>query len=193
LKIDYGCGPFKREGFVGVDLYPFPGVDYVLEDGRIPLEDDSVDYVYSKHVLEHVEDIWAVMAELYRVCEHGAVLELVLPHFTCCSYHWNLDHKRPFGLRSFDFAFGSEASPTLQFMTRGVKLKELSVSLEWWDGPTLQQKGAVKRTLLRLVGSVINGLANLHPLFCERVWSRWVGGFDNITYVLEVCKPVKED
>lgn len=31
LKLDFGCGPHKRDGFIGVDAFPFVGVDQVVD------------------------------------------------------------------------------------------------------------------------------------------------------------------
>jgi len=58
FKIDLGCGGCKREGTIGIDSFPQPGVDYVLNltSDPIPLPDRSVDKVYSSHFLEHVQD-----------------------------------------------------------------------------------------------------------------------------------------
>jgi len=31
IKIDLGCGGAKKEGFIGLDNVPAPGVDHVLD------------------------------------------------------------------------------------------------------------------------------------------------------------------
>ncbi len=94
LKIDLGCGSCKKEGTVGVDILAQPGVDYVLnlQTEPLPFSDQSVDYVYSSHCLEHISDPTRVFAEISRVCADGAKLELWTP------YAWEnsafiIDHK----------------------------------------------------------------------------------------------------
>jgi SAM-dependent methyltransferase len=84
LKLDFGCGPNPREGFEGVDLYPFGGkVKHVLDVtarepllvpttthgilqadphglGRFkpwPWADDSVDEAHASHFLEHLTNL----------------------------------------------------------------------------------------------------------------------------------------
>ena len=81
LKLDLGCGPNKREGFIGVDCLPFDGkVDIVFnlaeralpgfgipvdrntgkdlqaKDGWIqwPWADESVAEAHSSHFIEHL-------------------------------------------------------------------------------------------------------------------------------------------
>lgn len=88
FKIDLGCGGCKREGTIGLDSFPQPGVDYVLNLTKdpIPLPDRSVEYVYSSHFLEHIQDDdWTnhIFPEISRVCVSGAKLELWTP------YNWS--------------------------------------------------------------------------------------------------------
>jgi SAM-dependent methyltransferase len=82
LKVDLGCGTCKRKGFVGIDIFPSPGVDYVLDVTKepLPFEDNSVCYVYSHHLLEHISDPHFVLQEITRVCRDGAVVEIWCPY-----------------------------------------------------------------------------------------------------------------
>jgi SAM-dependent methyltransferase len=80
---DVGCGPVKQvPSAIGVDALAQPGVDVVadLDDG-LPFEDASLDHVFAVHVLEHVRDMVAVMAELHRVLRPGGVLHALCPHW----------------------------------------------------------------------------------------------------------------
>jgi hypothetical protein len=46
VKVDLGCGPVKRPGFIGIDRFPLPGVDITADINKgIPLPQDSVDYL----------------------------------------------------------------------------------------------------------------------------------------------------
>jgi SAM-dependent methyltransferase len=94
LKLDLGCGSCKKEGTIGIDILDQPGVDHVvnLQTEALPFSDQSVDYVYSSHCLEHLVDPTHVFAEVSRVCVDGAKLELWTP------YAWEnsafiIDHK----------------------------------------------------------------------------------------------------
>ncbi len=94
LRIDLGCGSVKREGTIGVDLLPAPGVDYIvdMESRPLPFGNESVVYVHSSHFLEHIRDPTKIFAEIGRVCADKARVELWTP------YAWSnpafiIDHK----------------------------------------------------------------------------------------------------
>lgn len=52
----------------------------VMTDGRIPLEDGSVDVVIADYVLEHVEDVTGFVAEVNRVLKDGGYFCARTPH-----------------------------------------------------------------------------------------------------------------
>lgn len=82
MKIDIGCGPNKRAGYIGIDIAPAPGVDHVIdvERERLPFEDGSVDYVFSNHAFEHIHSPQNILREIVRVCRHGATVEIWTPY-----------------------------------------------------------------------------------------------------------------
>lgn len=73
IKIDIGCGSNKREGFVGVDLDEKTGPDIVASALNLPFGDNSVDEVYSAHLVEHFDPREArkFFNEVYRVLKKG--------------------------------------------------------------------------------------------------------------------------
>lgn len=54
-----------------VDFYPTRGVDFLVDIQRLPLADDSVDFLWCHHVLEHIENDRTAMCELNRVVRSG--------------------------------------------------------------------------------------------------------------------------
>jgi hypothetical protein len=99
MKLDLGCGPHKKEGFVGVDSINFPDVDICFNLGRAtwPFEDDSVDEAYSCHMIEHLtapERIHFVN-ELYRIMKVGAVATIIVPHWCNTRAYGDLTHQWP--------------------------------------------------------------------------------------------------
>lgn len=94
LKLDLGCGSCKKDGSIGIDITPYPGVDYVIDLSKepLPFSERSVQYVHSSHFLEHIDNLLLVFQELSRVCNDGAELEFWTP------YGWSnpafiFDHK----------------------------------------------------------------------------------------------------
>ncbi|MBT5107800.1 MAG: hypothetical protein HOM25_03885 [Rhodospirillaceae bacterium] len=86
MRLNLGCGSNKQTGFVNVDMSPLCAPDVVLnlEDTPWPWPDSSVEEVALIHVLEHLgqttEKYFDVLRELYRVCQHGAKITIVVPH-----------------------------------------------------------------------------------------------------------------
>jgi SAM-dependent methyltransferase len=96
MNVDIGCGRFKKEGFIGIDMQRLPGVDIVSNvDYGIPLVDDSVDEIYCSHTIEHLGAVDRFLRELCRVCRKGALIELRMPYY---SYRFALNpgHKYTF-------------------------------------------------------------------------------------------------
>jgi SAM-dependent methyltransferase len=80
---------------IGVDL------DYPGYDGKIlPFPDESVDSVYSSHMLEHVTDFRTTIADWHRVVRPDGFIVCVVPHQFLYEKRrslpssWNADHKR---------------------------------------------------------------------------------------------------
>lgn len=83
--LDIGCGPFKIwPSAIGVDSghhWGTSGVDLVRDASDLEIIGDcSVPFVFSSHLLEHVEDPTATLREWWRVIRGGGHLVLYLPH-----------------------------------------------------------------------------------------------------------------
>lgn len=69
-----GCNSILPNA-VGIDLN-FPGYD----GKTLPFLDNSQDYVYSSHTLEHVIDYKMFIKEAYRVTKIGGYIVTIVPH-----------------------------------------------------------------------------------------------------------------
>lgn len=69
IKIDIGCGNNKMEGFTGIDLDEKTNPDIVASALDLPFADNSVDEVYSAHLVEHFnpQEAQQFFNEVYRV------------------------------------------------------------------------------------------------------------------------------
>ena len=54
-----------------------------IHEGRTPFEDSSFDLITNNQVLEHVEDLDAVLAEMYRILKSDGVVLSIFPSATC--------------------------------------------------------------------------------------------------------------
>ena len=80
LCIDLGCGDWKPEGFIGVDIAPRPNVDVVANlNSRFPFPDSSADVIRAHDVIEHLEDRIHTMNELWRVAKPDGVIDIRVP------------------------------------------------------------------------------------------------------------------
>jgi predicted SAM-dependent methyltransferase len=79
-----GCGDRYIPGFIHIDVRKLPHVNYVASADKLDMfENDSVDLVYSCHVLEHFrrDQIEDVLKEWYRVLKAGGTLRIAVPDF----------------------------------------------------------------------------------------------------------------
>jgi SAM-dependent methyltransferase len=80
LMVDLGSGPRKPDGYVGVDISPRPGVDIIADlTRRFPWPENSVDRLRAHNIIEHLPDSIHTMNEIWRVCRHGAKVEIRVP------------------------------------------------------------------------------------------------------------------
>lgn len=82
MKIDIGCGKKKREGYIGCDVRPIPGVDVVCLSTQLPFENGSIDEVYSRHIVEHFSfrEFLNVLVEWNRVLKMGGEIYIICPN-----------------------------------------------------------------------------------------------------------------
>lgn len=106
--IGFGGDKISKENCVGID-YPTPytkvggdevdiGVDLYKE--KIPVADNTFDYVYSSHLIEDFEDTQSILQEHIRILKNGGHLALAFPDQQkyeqyCRKYYipLNLSHK----------------------------------------------------------------------------------------------------
>lgn len=98
MKINIGSGGIKIDGFQSCDHDPLAEPDHLfdLEKDPFPFESDSVETVVAHHVLEHLgEGYFHCLKELYRVCQHGAQIDIRVPHHRHDYFHNDPTHRRP--------------------------------------------------------------------------------------------------
>jgi len=96
--LDVGCGNNKAPGAWGIDLDPRSQADVIcdLDHYPWPLADSQFEQILCNHVLEHVADVMAFVAELHRVARAGALVKVVTPHYTSPSSYADPTHRHHF-------------------------------------------------------------------------------------------------
>ena len=86
LEIGAGKHPYcNPENTLFLDKYTdnkdgTPEPDIISDASQIPVEDESFDFVFSSHVLEHMQNTIAALNEWTRVLKNSGILFLMLPH-----------------------------------------------------------------------------------------------------------------
>ena len=102
--LDIGCGNNKHAGAIGINDIKLPGVDLVHDLNKgIPFADNTVDYVYALHFLEHVNDLVFVMKEICRVLKPGGTLELEVPYYASHYAFADPTHRHFFSWQTLDY------------------------------------------------------------------------------------------
>ena len=86
MKLNMGCGYNKMPNYINVDAARtcVPDVVFNLEIFPWPWQNGVAETVVFNHSLEHMgHDLpvfLGIMQELYRICQHGAVVLINVPH-----------------------------------------------------------------------------------------------------------------
>ena len=98
MKLNIGSGSKRIPEYLNIDVDPGSNPDYCLniERDQLPFEDDSIDEVLAHHILEHLGDgFFHCLQELYRVCKHGALIDVRVPHPRHDTFLIDPTHRRP--------------------------------------------------------------------------------------------------
>lgn len=183
-KLNLCCGADYREGWVNADIESNKEKDVALnlEELPLPFEDNTFDYIFSCHTLEHVRgDLVLLMTELWRILKPNAILEIRVPHFSHYSSLSAFGHHNVFSINHF-----------LPFIRDGFGFIKLEKPLFKKIRGTLRhqrkdngQKILVNKGFYYYFSKMIDNFANANTNLCEKIWCHWVGGFQEMQIVLE--------
>lgn len=102
VKINFGCGINKLEGWRNVDYYDYYQPDSVIDLNKMPLPLDSnmAEEINCFHIVEHLDDIRMFIRELYRISKKGCIIHIRYPHFSDRSAYADPTHKHYLGQSS---------------------------------------------------------------------------------------------
>ncbi len=172
VRIDLGCGHKKRSGHIGIDRLDMDCVDIVgdLDAALKQFPDNSVDSIYSKSVLEHVENLEEVMRQIMRVLKPGAEVYIFVPHWSSPYYYQDYTHIRFFGLYTF-YQFSDEKN---QHPARAVPCfyQDINIRIK-----SIKMVFKSNFRIIRPLRKLLTFLVNLSPWF-QAIWE------ENGTYLV---------
>lgn len=181
LKLNLGCGDKILPGWVNVDHVPDCNPDVVcdLEKFPWPWEENAVEEILLSHVLEHLgesRDVYlGIIKEMYRVCCHGAIIHIMVPHPRHDHFIWDPTHVRPIlveSLQMFDRALNLRwienkwaNTPLGYYMGVDLRIKSHQYVLD----PLFQKKLADKEITLEQIPE----LMRTHNNVCQQINVEW--------------------
>lgn len=167
LKIlDIGCGNNKYESndkneVIGLDIVELPNVNIVHDLNKIPypFNDNFFHVIIANHVLEHIENFFGLMEEIYRILKPNGILKVRVPHFSSINAFADPTHVRCFTLKTFKFLSESHKLSYYYNIKRKINFKIISTRF-------IPENTTFNKMVI--------SLANLHPYFYERYISRFI-------------------
>lgn len=105
--LDLGCGKNKVKDVIGIDNVALEGVDIIhdLRNFPYPFEDNSIDKVYCRHILEHfdVDTRNKILEEIHRILKTDGQLEIRVPHAFSIGAFLDPTHKSFFTFNTLDY------------------------------------------------------------------------------------------
>lgn len=116
MKINIGSGTTRYNGFLNCDYDKNCNPDFAfdLEKEIWPFKDNSVEEIIAHHILEHMgEGYFHAIKEIYRICKHGAIVDIRVPHHNHENFINDPTHRRPItagGMWLFSKKYNDSAS-----------------------------------------------------------------------------------
>jgi len=81
MKLEVGCGPHPKKGYVHCDIQDLSDVDIVAKAWMTGLESNSVDEIYSRHMLEHLtfEEAKVTLRHWLYILKSGGKVDINVP------------------------------------------------------------------------------------------------------------------
>jgi predicted SAM-dependent methyltransferase len=80
-KLQIGAGGKDKDGWLNTDIEPTAKEAFLDAAKAFPLPDESMHYVHSEHVFEHLtfDGGWVMLKESFRVLDHGGRVRIATP------------------------------------------------------------------------------------------------------------------
>ena len=158
--------------FINVDYYNRDNADLIADlENDLPYANESIDFIYSDNVFEHIKNLLGLIKECHRVLKKGGVLALKVPYFKSRHSYVDPTHCNFFTLQSMDYyCAGTIFNKYYKFFN------EVFAELEIFIDPQEEKKGFLRKLVEKYA------LRNPHQ-YENSILSTLIV-FNNIVYVL---------
>lgn len=80
LRLDLGCGPYRREGHLGLDLKLEKNLDIIGDAHNLPIRDNVLEEIISTKVFEHLNNPYQCFSECKRVIKKWGRITVSIPN-----------------------------------------------------------------------------------------------------------------
>jgi SAM-dependent methyltransferase len=191
--VDIGCGDNKRPGAIGLDIARLESVD-VIGDVRagLPFRDSSLDGVYASHLLEHFDDLVAVMEDVWRVLKPAGRLYVTVPHASSSFMTWrDPTHRRGVNLSTLTYFDRSTFEGSMFRYYSRANFRLVYSRLRFAAGGPHRKYPFGRNPIAKLMTDFLETVANRSPYaqyLCERWWGP-IFGIAEAYAILEAVKP----
>ena len=172
--LDLGCGENKVPNSIGLDNVQLPGVDveHDLLDFPYPFDNESIDKIYLRHVIEHfaIENINFIMNECNRILKNDGLLVITVPHVFSISAFIDPTHRSFFTFGSGKFWDENSYKAYYKEFQMKWKLIKTVCRVNWFDWKSYQLKklnNCFSYFIEKRINKAINSLNN--PSKADRI------------------------
>ena len=80
IKLNLGCGGNGLDGYTNIDIRATAATDMVLDVQVLPFEDESIDHIEAHHIIEHLKDGEAALANWTAKLKPGGTIIIECPN-----------------------------------------------------------------------------------------------------------------
>ncbi len=137
-KLNVGCGLDYREGWVNADRNDSIRCDSAFDfEKDFPFKDEEFDFIYCRHVLEHIFNTVGFMNECYRILKPEGKMEIIVPKAGTHAFFRDPTHHRQFVMATFTyFTSLNNFCPAYGIKNwSGIEILEEKPEMEQWKEP----------------------------------------------------------
>jgi len=129
IMLNIGAGTVPKEGYIGIDLHVQDG-NTIMDAKHLEYADNSVDEIYSSHLLEHFAgsqenmEVLTVLRKWFRVLKPGGVIKIDVPNLEWCVRNWLNQTEEQRWTFALNTIFGMQTNPG-EFHKTGFSEKHL--------------------------------------------------------------------